>query len=212
MNRLLIATRSGDKVAEIKHVLAAAGVGAELVSLDEARVPWSSKEDVIEEHDSFQANARAKAEYFANLTGLSVVADDSGLEVLSLLGKPGVKSRRFASNPEALSGKALDALNNAELLRRLLGAEEKRRRASYVCVAALLRRSNAPPEYFTGRCWGRILEEPRGTGGFGYDPLFLDESLGRTFAELTVEEKLTVNHRGEAFRHVAAALAGKPLD
>ena len=78
-------------------------------------------------------------------------------------------------------------------------------------MAVLLRRPTAPPEEFTGRCWGRILEEPRGTGGFGYDPLFFHEGSGRTFAELTPEEKHTVSHRGEAFRKLAEALKERPL-
>ena len=212
MNRLLLATRSADKVREIKAIMAAAGSTVEVASLDDARVAWSSAEEAIEDHDSFAANARAKAEYFAKLTGLPTVADDSGLEVLSLLGKPGVRSKRFAPNAPSLSGQELDAANNQELLRRLAGAEAKRRRASYVCAAVLLRRANAAPETFTGRCWGRILEAPRGSGGFGYDPLFLDEQLDKTFAELTPEEKNARSHRGEAFRLVAAALASKPLD
>ena len=209
MNRLLLATRSADKVREIKEILA--GAGTEVVSLEEARVAWSSHEDTLEEHDSFQANARAKAEYFAKLTGLPTVADDSGIEVLSLLGAPGVRSKRFAPNAASLAGKELDLANNQELLRRLQGADEKRRRASYTCVAVLLRRPTAAYEAYTGRCWGRVLEAPRGTGGFGYDPLFLDEELGRTFAELTPEEKHTRSHRGEAFRQVAAALLARPL-
>jgi XTP/dITP diphosphohydrolase len=211
VNRLLLATRSADKVREIKEILAAAGTTCEIVSLEEARVPWSSKEEGIEAFDSFQSNARAKAEYFARLSGLPTVADDSGLSVLTLLGKPGVRSRRFAMNADALSGKELDEANNAELLKRLLGADEKRRRASYECVAVLLRRVGAPPEAFTGRCWGRVLEAPRGTGGFGYDPLFYFEDLGRTFAELTPAEKHQVSHRGEAFRQVAEALKARPL-
>jgi XTP/dITP diphosphohydrolase len=211
VNTLLIATRSPDKVAEIRKVLVDAGVAATLKSLDEARVAWSSREEAIEEHDTFEGNARAKAEYFAKLSGLPTVADDSGLEVLSLLGKPGVKSKRFAPDAPSLAGKELDEANNRELLQRLLGAEAARRRASYVCAAVLLRRPGAPPERFTGRCWGRILEEPRGSGGFGYDPLFLDEALGRTFAELALEEKLRVNHRGEAFRKLAGALIERPL-
>ncbi len=212
MNRLLLATRSADKVREIREIMEEAGAGVELVSLEEARVPWSSREEAIEAFDSFQANARAKAEYYANLTGLPTVADDSGLEVLSLLGRPGVKSKRFAPNAASLSGRELDRANNEELLRLLLGADEKRRRASYVCVALLLRRSSAPFEAYTGRCWGRILEAPRGSGGFGYDPLFLDEATGRTFAELTLKEKHTKSHRGEAFRQVAAALKERPLE
>lgn len=209
MNRLLLATRSADKVREIKQIMT--GTDVELVSLDEARVAWSSKEETLEEFDSFQANARAKAEYFARLTGLPTVADDSGLEVLSLLGAPGVKSKRFAGHAGTLAGKELDGANNDELLRRLLGADEKRRRASYTCVAVLLRRPGAAYEAHTGRCWGRILGEPRGSGGFGYDPLFYYEELGKTFAELTAEEKNAVSHRGEAFRQVAASLKGRGL-
>ena len=211
MNSLLLATRSPDKVREIKEILTAAGVANTVLSLEEARVPWSSKEDAIEEYDSFQANARAKAEYFARLTGLPTVADDSGLEVLSLLGAPGVKSRRFASNYGSLAGRELDEANNAELLRRLTGAEEKRRRANYTCVAVLLRRPGAAYEAYTGRCWGRILEEAKGTGGFGYDPLFYFEELGKTFAELSPEEKNGVSHRGEAFRQVATAVKERGL-
>jgi XTP/dITP diphosphohydrolase len=212
VNRLVLATRSADKAREISQILKAGGASCEIVSLEESRVPWSSREDSIEAFDSFQANARAKAEYFAKLTGLPTVADDSGLEVLSLLGKPGVKSKRYAPNAAALSGKALDAANNQELLRALLGADEKRRRASYECVAVLLRRVGGAPEVFQGRCWGRVLEAPRGTGGFGYDPLFYFEELGKTFAELTPEEKHKVSHRGEAFRQVAATLAAKGLE
>lgn len=207
MNRLVLATRSADKVREIKVIMA----GVDIVSLEEARVPWSSREDTLEEFDSFQANARAKAEYFARLTGLPVVADDSGIEVLSLLGKPGVRSKRFAPDASSLSGKELDRANNEELLRRLMGADEKRRRASYVCVAVLIRKPGGIPEVFEGRCWGRVLQAPQGTGGFGYDPLFYYEELGKTFAELTMEEKNAVSHRGEAFRQVAAALKAKPL-
>ena len=140
MNTLLLATRSPDKVREIKEILAGEGVTTTIMSLDDARVAWSSKEDAIEEFDSFQANARAKAEYFAKLTGLPTVADDSGLEVLSLMGEPGVRSRRFSPDGANLAGKAQDEANNRELLRRLSGAEEKRRRASYTAVAVLLRR------------------------------------------------------------------------
>ncbi len=211
MNRLLLATRSADKAREIREILGEAGAGVEVVSLEDARVPWHSHEDAIEEHDSFQANARAKAEYFAKLTGLPTVADDSGLEVLSLLGAPGVRSRRFAPEAASLAGRELDAANNQELLRRLAGADEKRRRASYTCVAVLLRRPTAAYEAFSGRCWGRILEAPRGTGGFGYDPLFFDETLEKTFAELTLAEKHARSHRGEAFRQVAEALKVRAL-
>lgn len=211
MNKLLLATRSADKTREISEILKGAGADVELLSLEGAHVAWSAKEETVEEFDSFLSNARAKAEYFAKLTGLATVADDSGLEVLSLLGAPGVKSKRFSPQGASLAGKELDQANNEELLRRLTGADAARRRASYLCVAVLLRRPSAPPESFAGRCWGRILEEPRGTGGFGYDPLFFHEGLGKAFAELAPEEKNRVSHRGEAFRQVAAALKERPL-
>ncbi len=211
MSRLLLATRSADKVREIRRIFAAAGLTLEIQSLDEARVHWSSEEERIEEFDSFLSNARAKAAYFAKLTGRPTVADDSGIEVISLGGAPGVRSKRFAPDGGRLSGMELDAANNAELLRRLRGADEARRRACYVCVAVLLRTPSSPPQSFTGRSWGRILEEPRGSGGFGYDPLFLHEVLGKSFGEATPEEKDGVSHRGDAFRQVAAALAARPL-
>jgi XTP/dITP diphosphohydrolase len=208
---LLLATRSADKGREIRRILAAAGLAVEFQSLDEAHVHWSGDEERIEKYDSFLANARAKAEYFARLTGRPTLADDSGIEVVSLGGAPGVRSRRFAPEGSRLSGKELDAANNAELLRRLRGADEARRRACYVCVAVLLRKPTAPPETFTGRSWGRILEEPRGSGGFGYDPLFFHEGLGKSFGEAAPEEKDGVSHRGDAFRQVAAALLQRPL-
>ncbi len=211
MNRLLLATRSADKAREIRQILHAAGVSVELQSLDEARVHWASEEERLERFDSFQANARAKAEYFAKLTGLPTVADDSGLEVLSLGGAPGVRSKRFSPEAGRLVGKELDAANNVELLRRLQGADEQRRRACYMCVALLLRTVSSAGEAFTGRCWGRILVEPQGTGGFGYDPLFFHEGLGKAFGEATAEEKHGVSHRGDAFRQLAAALAQRPL-
>ena len=209
MATLLLATRSADKAREIRQILAPGGVA--VMSLDDAHVAWREAEERIEDADSYQGNARAKAEYFARLSGLPTVADDSGLEVVSLGGAPGVRSKRFAPGGSALSGKDLDAANNAELLRRLLGAPESRRRASYVCVAVFLRGHGAAPEVFTGRCWGRVIEEPRGTGGFGYDPLFFHEGLGKTFGEATAEEKHGVSHRGGAFRELAAALAAHPL-
>ncbi len=209
MAKLLVATRSADKAREIREILARAPV--EVVSLADAHVGWRSAEEELEGHDSFQANARSKAEYFSRLTGLPVVADDSGLEVLALGGQPGVRSHRFAPEAARLSGKALDEANNAELLRRLQGAPTPRRRADYTCVAVLIRRTGGLPEAFTGRCWGYVLDAPKGAGGFGYDPLFFHEELGKTFAEATPEEKHRVSHRGAAFRQLAEALAAEPL-
>ena len=208
MSILLLATRSKDKAREIREILRPAGV--EIVSLDEAHLSWSEAEERLEEHDTFLANARSKADYFAKLSGLPTVADDSGLEVVSLGGAPGALSKRFAPEASRLSGTELDAANNAELLRRLLGAEASRRRASYVCVAVLIRRAGAVPESFSGRCWGRVLDAPKGANGFGYDPLFFHEGLGKTFGEASAEEKHGVSHRGAAFRELATALAAEP--
>jgi XTP/dITP diphosphohydrolase len=100
----------------------------------------------------------------------------------------------------------VDAANNAELLRRLHGAAEARRRARYRCVLVLLRDAAAVPEPFEGLCTGRILEAPRGTAGFGYDPLFFSDELGRTFGEAGADEKDAVSHRGRALRALADAL------
>jgi XTP/dITP diphosphohydrolase len=203
--KLLAATRSRGKQPEIRRILAPAGL--EVVFPDELGFWESAVEDTLETTDSFEGNARRKAEHFARLSGLPTVADDSGLEVFSLGGAPGVRSRRFAGavGPED----AVDQANNAELLRRLRGAPETRRRARYRCVLVLLRKPDGVPEVFEGVCGGRILETPQGDGGFGYDPLFFSEELGRTFGEASPEEKDRVSHRGRALRALAAAL-GQP--
>jgi len=200
--KLLVATRSPGKQREVRRLLADSGI--DVVFPEEAGVPPSLEEARLELADSFAANARAKAEYFARQTGLPTVADDSGLEVISLGGEPGVRSKRWsgAQGPEAV----VDAANNAELLRRLRGAPEAKRRARYRCVLVLYRTPKSFPETYEGGCTGIILEEPRGEGGFGYDPLFFSEELGKTFAEATPEEKDAVSHRGRAFLTLRAAL------
>lgn len=205
--RLLVATRSRGKQAEIRRLLA--GSGLEPLFPDDANVLESPAEDGLELHDSFLANARAKAEYFHKLTGYPTIAEDSGLEVFSLGGEPGVRSRRWsgATGP----AEAVDAANNALLLRRLAGATGPRRRARYRSVVALVRSRGAPPETFEGSCAGAITEEPRGDRGFGYDPYFLSDELGRTFGEAADHEKDAVSHRGRAIRALLEALASHPL-
>ena len=203
--KLLVATRNPGKQREVRRVLEAAG--HEVVFPDEAGVLESTLEDGLELEGSFEGNARKKAEYFARRTALPTVADDSGLEVISLGGAPGVRSKRFAG--ASGTGDAVDAVNNAELLRRLRGAEPRRRRARYRCVLVYLPTPDAIPRVFEGACAGEILTEPRGTGGFGYDPLFLSDELGKTFAEATPEEKDGVSHRGRALAALVAALAPK---
>lgn len=201
--KLLFATRSAGKQREVRRVLEAAG--HEVVFPDDAGVPESSAEESLETSDSFETNARQKAEYFIRKTGLPTVADDSGLEVFSLGGAPGVRSKRWAG----VTGdpRAVDAANNAELLRRLRGAPETRRRARYRCVLVYLRSAGAMPAVFDGATAGLIIETPRGEGGFGYDPYFLSDELGRTFGEVSGAEKDAISHRGRALEKLIAALA-----
>jgi XTP/dITP diphosphohydrolase len=205
--KLLVATRNAGKQREMRRLLA--GSPVEPVFPEDVRVPESAAEDALELHDSFQGNAWAKAEYFGRKTGLPTVADDSGLEVFSLGGEPGVRSRRWAG--AAGSPADIDAANNAHLMHRLAGAAEPRRRARYRCVLALYRHRGALPEFFEGHCPGLITTEPRGDHGFGYDPYFRSEDLGQTFGEASDDAKDQVSHRGRAVRALLQALAAHPL-
>ena len=201
--KLLAATRSAGKQREIRRALESAGIT--VVFPDELGFAESAVEDTLEVGDTFEENARRKAEYFARLTGLPVMADDSGLEVSGLGGAPGVRSRRWAGATG--SSDAVDDANNAELLRRLAGLPADRRRARYRCVLAFLPGQGAPVEFFQGTCSGLMLEVPRGSGGFGYDPLFLSDDLGITFGEATAAAKDAVSHRGRALQAFARAVA-----
>jgi XTP/dITP diphosphohydrolase len=203
--KLLFATRSAGKQAEVRRVLEAAG--QQVVFPDEAGVPESTAESSLEVADSFETNARLKAEYFLKKTGLPTIADDSGLEVFSLGGLPGVRSKRWAGATG--SPRQIDAANNAELLRRLHGAADARRTARYRCVLVFLRGPSSMPEVYEGLCGGRILEQPRGTGGFGYDPLFLCDALQKTFGEASPEEKDRVSHRGQALARLVQRLEAR---
>jgi XTP/dITP diphosphohydrolase len=204
--KLLVATRSAGKQREIRRILEPAGF--DVVFPEEVGLWETEREATIESAESFEGNARRKAEYFAGLSGLPTVADDSGLEVFALGGAPGVRSKRFAGAEG--SPDAVDAANNGELLRRLRGASEARRRARYRCVLVFLRDPSAVPEVFEGVAGGRILEAPEGTGGFGYDPLFYSDELGQSFGQASPEEKDAVSHRGKALRALAAALGPAP--
>jgi XTP/dITP diphosphohydrolase len=199
-----VATRSAGKQAEVSALFE--GTGLEVVFPDQAGVRETVAEAGLELHDSFRGNALAKAEYFAKRTGLPTVADDSGLEVFSLGGDPGVKSKRWANATGAVA--VVDAANNAYLLGRLLGAPEARRKARYRCVLAFLKGPHSLPEFYEGQCTGTILEEPMGTNGFGYDPLFRSDDLAKSFGEATAEEKHSVSHRGRAFRELIDHLGG----
>ena len=204
---LLVATRSAGKQREFARLLAP--LGGRLVFPDDAGIFPQPEEDALELADTFEANARHKAEYFARRSGLPTVADDSGLEVFSLGGAPGVRSRRWAG--ASGTPDQVDAANNAELLRRLLGAPPERRRARYRCMLVLIRGPGEPPESFEGSCAGRILDRAEGTGGFGYDPYFFSDDLQKTFGEATPEEKDRVSHRGRAIRALAESLERRPV-
>jgi XTP/dITP diphosphohydrolase len=200
---LLVATRSAHKLGEIREILARHG-GPDVMDLEEARVVYEPAEESIEVHDTFAANARAKARYFAARSGMRTLADDSGLCVDALGGTPGVRSKRFSVR-EDLEGAALDSANNELLLERLRDVPMEQRGAHYVCVAVV-----ADPvggeALFEGRCDGLILEAPRGSGGFGYDPLFYVPAEEASFGELEPDRKNRVSHRAKAMSAVARAL------
>jgi XTP/dITP diphosphohydrolase len=202
--RLLVATRSPDKLAELRDLL---DLGhAELVNLDDVGI-----DDEVEETGStFAANAAIKARYYARRSGLPTLADDSGLEVDALDGGPGVRTRRYAGE------QATDAQNNAKLLAALASLPPERRGARYRCVLALALpgragpRGGLPVTLTRGSFEGRIGRGPRGANGFGYDPIFEPASEppgGATVAEWPPERKQAVSHRARAARRMAPSLA-----
>jgi XTP/dITP diphosphohydrolase len=202
--QLLIATRNPGKQREIRALMS--GLDCQIVFPDEIGLYEDSVEAGLETKSTFEGNATRKAEYFQRKSRLPTVAEDSGLEVRLLGGLPGVRSRRFA-----MATANQDEANNAELLRRLSGAPPERRGAQYRCVAVLLAHAKATPRVFEGTCQGRVLSEPRGSGGFGYDPLFFSEELQKSFGEARPEEKDGASHRGAAFRALAEWITAHPL-
>ncbi|HEX6041566.1 RdgB/HAM1 family non-canonical purine NTP pyrophosphatase [Longimicrobium sp.] len=205
MTRLVVATRNPGKVREIHEMLAALG-GYEVVGLADLGIPESPDEDAVEAFDTFEENALAKARYFAAKTGALALADDSGICVDALGGAPGVRSRRFAA-PDEARGERQDDANNRHLLELLADVPDEARTARYVCAAALAW-PGGREAVRTGTCEGVVLRAPRGTGGFGYDPLFHLPEEGGTFGELSAERKNEVSHRGRAIRAVIELLAG----
>lgn len=199
--RLLLATRNRGKVAEFRALFAAVPA-LELVGLDD--VP--PLPEVVEDGDSFEANAAKKALGIAQGSGLLVLADDSGLEVDALEGAPGVFSARFAGPG------ATDADNNRKLLDLLKDVAHERRTARFRCVLALAEPSTshqgaAVVRLEHGVCEGRILFDPRGSHGFGYDPVFLPDGHERSMAEFEPEEKNRISHRARAARAMRDFLA-----
>jgi XTP/dITP diphosphohydrolase len=199
MTRLLIATANPGKLQEFSVALASSGI--EVIGLDvlEDRTP------VEETGSTFEENARLKAEEYSKRTSLPVLADDSGLEVDALDGEPGVRSARYG-------GAGLDDVERCRLvLEKLRGVPPEKRGARFCCVLVVARAGRVLGT-FEGQARGRILYEPRGKNGFGYDPVFFHEGAGKTFAELSRSAKEALSHRGEAIRKLLEALRSGQLD
>ena len=201
-SRLLVATRSTHKLRELRELL---GIRAELCDLDDVGIA----DEAIEDGETFEANAAIKARFYAALSGMPTLADDSGIEVDALGGGPGVRTRRYAGE------NATDPENNAKLLGALSGLPPERRGARYRCVLALALpesrgpRGGLPVRLSHGTLEGRIAAAPRGSGGFGYDPIFepaVERPGGRTLGEWTAEAKNRISHRGRAARRMSRVL------
>lgn len=190
MKTVLIATSNPGKLRDFAGAALAHGI--EIRGLPD----FDAVPEPVEDQPTFEANARKKAEHYSRFAPDELVlADDSGLAVDALEGAPGVHSARYANG--AAAGNAPDEANNAKLLRQMRGRTD--RAAAFICVVAAARDGQTLAT-FRGDARGVLLEAPRGAGGFGYDPLFLCPSLGKTFAELDPPEKAKVSHRGQAFR------------
>jgi XTP/dITP diphosphohydrolase len=186
MNRLVLASNNAGKLREFRRLLEP--LGYEVIAQAELGIP-----EAEEPHVTFVENALAKARHAAAHAKLPALADDSGLCVDALGGRPGVQSARYAGEPKSDRG------NNEQLLAAL--ADEPDRRAHYYCVLVLVRTADDPQPLIAEGAWhGEILRAPRGEGGFGYDPLFLDVTSGLTGAELPLARKNELSHRGKAMR------------
>jgi XTP/dITP diphosphohydrolase len=197
---LVFATRNQGKLVELRQLLP----GVDVLSIDEAAARLGRDiPEVVEDGDTFVANAIKKAREVSAATGLPALADDSGLEVDALGGAPGVYSARYAGEG------AGDAANNAKLLAALAGVPAERRTARFrasLALADVAGPLGAAVETADGVCEGVVLAEARGTGGFGYDPLFFSPELGMTFAEAGVGPKGDLSHRARAMRTLAPRL------
>lgn len=195
--KVVVASGNAKKLAELRRL--AEGLKVEVLSPDEAGAPLP---EVVEDGETFEANAEKKARAFAEAYGLPAIADDSGICVDALGGAPGVRSARY-SGEEEVSDR--DARNNEKLLRALAGVPEARRSARFVC-ALTLAFPGGDARTVVGQWEGQIAFTPRGGGGFGYDPLFLIPHRGKTSAELAPEEKGRLSHRAAAMRAMRACL------
>jgi XTP/dITP diphosphohydrolase len=183
---LILASNNAGKLAEFAQLLAP--LGFEIKSQRELDIP-----EAEEPFGTFVENALAKARHASQLSGLPALADDSGICVPALGGAPGVQSARYAGEPRS------DAANNAKLVSDIAAHADKS--AYYYCVLVMVRHADDPQPIIADGVWhGQLIEQPRGQGGFGYDPYFFLPSLGKTAAELSAEEKNNLSHRGQALR------------
>jgi XTP/dITP diphosphohydrolase len=194
-NVVVLASRNAAKLRELARILDAAGPGARLAGLEE----FPGAPEVPETGATFEENALLKARAIAEFTGRPAVADDSGLCVDALNGMPGVLSARWAG------GHGDDQANLELVLAQVADVPEPRLGAHFACAAALVAPfPDGPREWVvTGRVDGRLISKPRGTGGFGYDPIFVPDGFELTTAEMTAEAKDAISHRGRAFRALA---------
>lgn len=183
---LVLATRNAKKRREIEEILGDLGITLHDLSM------YANAPEVVEDGDTFEANARKKASETAKALGQWVLGEDSGLVVPALGGRPGVYSARYAG----IQGD--DAANNKKLLAELASIPAEKRDAYYVCTAALADPTGNIHAVVEGRCWGRMIDEQRGQGGFGYDPYFLIPEYHQTFGELSPRVKHALSHRGRA--------------
>ena len=197
--RVLLATRNEGKRRELAALLEPLGVN--VVSLAGAGIPAAPEEDDLERFETFEENALAKARYFFSRSGMPTLADDSGLAVDALGGRPGVHSKRYSGRAD-LQGRELDTANNAALMSALAGVSG--RKARFISVAAFVDGRRELTR--RGEIEGRMLETPKGSNGFGYDPYFYSTELGRTLAEVGLAEKGAGSHRGRALRALCDAL------
>jgi XTP/dITP diphosphohydrolase len=199
MREILLATGNQDKAREMEEILSIVEAGMRPVIRWRRLSEFGGITEPVEDGHTFLANAELKAHYYARKTGLWTIADDSGLEVDALGGEPGVRSARYAGD------KAGAKANNALLIQRLADVPDARRSARFHCLVVLSdgTRCLASAE---GTIEGRIVDEPRGTNGFGYDPHFWYEPDGMTTAEMTSARKHEVSHRGQALKRLREQL------
>ncbi|MDP3282706.1 MAG: RdgB/HAM1 family non-canonical purine NTP pyrophosphatase, partial [Nitrosomonas sp.] len=188
LEKLVIASNNQGKLREINALLAPLSIEV---------IPQSNFNagEINEPHDTFVENALAKARHASRCSGLPALADDSGICVSALNGAPGVNSARYAGEPKS------DERNNLKLIEALKNNSD--RRAYYYCVIVLVRHADDPqPIIVDGSWYGEIIDQPRGEGGFGYDPYFFLPEFGKTSAELSAEQKNLISHRGQALTHL----------